>query len=285
MQAASLNFYMKYEQKNNCSEGGIRTLKTLFLRQVCMPVPSLRQVTTRTDSNRDATLVRSQKHFHLCYGWLLGERWGSNPQIPDSQSGDFTNLSTITILDAADRFELPHSESKSEVLTIIRDCKKWQTISPSARGFESVNVTPIRRKGCQIRTGELLLPRQARTTGLLQSLINKKASQLREAYSYLKSINTIVPYQYLIDVAERVGVLMTFSWDKYNSFALNRARGYNYFFASLNVNMKNKSFHPIALLIHGVSGSVHREGLATRGTASMPEALFRAVALPLMYQV
>lgn len=31
-----------------------------------------------------------------------------------------------------------------------------------------------------------------------------------------------------------------------------------------------------------VSGSVHREGLATRGTASMPEALFGTVALPLM---
>lgn len=41
------------------------------------------------------------------------------------------------------------------------------------------------------------------------------------------------------------------------------------------------AYRPL-LSIHVVSGSVHREGLATRGIASMPEALFRAVALPLM---
>lgn len=51
--------------------------------------------------------------------------------------------------------------------------------------FTAYTATSARRV-TQIRTGELLLPRQARTAKLLHYPINKKASQLREAYSVLK---------------------------------------------------------------------------------------------------
>jgi hypothetical protein len=50
----------------------------------------------------------------------------------------------------------------------------------------------------------------------------------------LKSLNAIVPYQYLIDVAERVGALLKFSYHKYTSFVTPSAWGYNYFFVSPN---------------------------------------------------
>lgn len=166
----------------------------------------------------------------------------------------------------------------------------WRDSNPHNTDFKSVTftsyiTTAISSEG-GIRTLKSLEPKSSAFASLTTPP-NKKASQLREAYkSLLKKFRQYLASRHsLNNLTIRGTIVRSFSCYKYNSFALICAWAILFFLLSLNVNMKHQTFQPFLLLIYSVSGSVHREGLATRGTASMPEALFWAVALPLTVQV